>query len=547
MIWPFLAGLLMSTAGLWLHQVNAIVSRPYLDEVFHVKQAQAYCNHQWRVWDPKLTTPPGLYIATALLSGLFGRCDLDFLRLLNLTVHAVGTFLVTRRIYNVIHKPLQSDTRGHGASASKPWSEKLVAEHVALNIFLFPVLFFLSALYYTDVISTFFVLLAYDVFLELPQTSWQRDAAIVILGLISLSFRQTNIFWVCVFQGGLAVIRTLETNTSRPESGEHRPTFPTIMRRAWKHAQLYDLPAEDAYVEDYLKSTASVLIASLVRFKTVSRAIVPYVVLLSLFGGFVMWNGGVVLVYTLVPTWIRERIIIKSSSDLNSDLNTRSVTFLRPSSFPRNHIIIAALGLTLTIIHLNTIVHPFTLADNRHYVFYVFRWVLLRGPLRYLVAPIYLVCAWAVLSKLGGHDSDADTAEGVHDRSNQDSGRSKRSKGRGKSPAATKASKSNTSKNHNNNNKVTFVLVWLVSTSLSVMTAPLVEPRYFIIPWVVWRLHVPPAPTIASTPSGRLFSPSSLWFETLWLATINLVTVYIFLYKDFSWPQEPGLRQRFMW
>jgi hypothetical protein len=30
------------------------------DEPFHVPQAQAYCRNEWTVWDPKLTTPPGL-------------------------------------------------------------------------------------------------------------------------------------------------------------------------------------------------------------------------------------------------------------------------------------------------------------------------------------------------------------------------------------------------------------------------------------------------------------------------------------------------------
>ena len=32
------------------------------DEVFHIGQAQAYLNNQWHVWDPKITTPPGLFV-----------------------------------------------------------------------------------------------------------------------------------------------------------------------------------------------------------------------------------------------------------------------------------------------------------------------------------------------------------------------------------------------------------------------------------------------------------------------------------------------------
>lgn len=33
------------------------------DEPFHIPQAQAYCNGEWSTWDPKITTPPGLYVS----------------------------------------------------------------------------------------------------------------------------------------------------------------------------------------------------------------------------------------------------------------------------------------------------------------------------------------------------------------------------------------------------------------------------------------------------------------------------------------------------
>jgi alpha-1,2-glucosyltransferase len=67
------------TARLWLGQVTKHVPEPYLvstivgkafllfgtlisvqDEVFHIPQVQAYCRGDFHVWDPKLTTPPGL-------------------------------------------------------------------------------------------------------------------------------------------------------------------------------------------------------------------------------------------------------------------------------------------------------------------------------------------------------------------------------------------------------------------------------------------------------------------------------------------------------
>lgn len=34
---------------------------PYMDEPFHVGQTQTYCAGRFHVWDPKITTLPGLY------------------------------------------------------------------------------------------------------------------------------------------------------------------------------------------------------------------------------------------------------------------------------------------------------------------------------------------------------------------------------------------------------------------------------------------------------------------------------------------------------
>ena len=48
------------------------------DEPFHVTQSQAYCRGEWTTWDPKITTPPGLWVASinGTSSGLL-MLDLD--------------------------------------------------------------------------------------------------------------------------------------------------------------------------------------------------------------------------------------------------------------------------------------------------------------------------------------------------------------------------------------------------------------------------------------------------------------------------------------
>lgn len=32
------------------------------DEIFHIPQTQAYCRGEWTIWDPSITTPPGLCV-----------------------------------------------------------------------------------------------------------------------------------------------------------------------------------------------------------------------------------------------------------------------------------------------------------------------------------------------------------------------------------------------------------------------------------------------------------------------------------------------------
>ncbi|KAL2541920.1 DIE2/ALG10 family [Abeliophyllum distichum] len=52
--------------------VNRVVPEPYMDEIFHVPQAQQYCKGNFRSWDPMITTFPGLYfLSLAYIASLF--------------------------------------------------------------------------------------------------------------------------------------------------------------------------------------------------------------------------------------------------------------------------------------------------------------------------------------------------------------------------------------------------------------------------------------------------------------------------------------------
>ena len=105
--------------------------------------------------------------------------------------------------------------------------------HTTTNVYLFPPLFFFYGLYYTDILSALSVLYAYRCYLA------RQNIMVMFAGLLSLLFRQTNIFWVSVFLGGLEVCRTIPKGRPEIEFPSH-PTFYNVIERSWQHASAYD-------------------------------------------------------------------------------------------------------------------------------------------------------------------------------------------------------------------------------------------------------------------------------------------------------------------
>jgi alpha-1,2-glucosyltransferase len=109
----------------------------------------------------------------------------------------------------------QNDTR----STARLKCTSYYALHTGLNITLFPVLFFFSGLYYTDVASTLCVLVAYHNHLGRVQAGGKstiNDLWTIFLGILALLMRQTNVFWVVVYMGGLEVVYAVKTLLPEP-------------------------------------------------------------------------------------------------------------------------------------------------------------------------------------------------------------------------------------------------------------------------------------------------------------------------------------------
>ncbi|KAL9096532.1 MAG: hypothetical protein Q9163_006440 [Psora crenata] len=374
--------------------------------------------------------------------------------------------------------------------------------HTTINVLLFPPLFFFYGLYYTDVLSVLSVLLAYSFHLQ------GKDSSVAVSALASLLFRQTNVFWTGVYLTGLQLQHILPHG----KVGVEYPLNPTIwdvLKGSWTHACVFDPLINEAWFE-------------------------------VAFLGFVVWNGGVVLgdksnhiatVHFAQMLYIWPYIGFFSFPLIYPYLINAAIPqhllplFLQVAPvdkrLPRLIIAIPVTALMLVVVYTNTIVHPFTLADNRHYMFYVFKLLRKHPSIKYLAVPIYFACAWAALITIAAPTQ-------THTQVNAD----------GEHRAVKESRRSVGANSKDGGQRASWLIIWLATTTLTLSTAPLVEPRYCILPWLMWRMHVP------------AFGPGAsrrLWLETLWFLLINAATCYMFLYRGFQWAQEPGNVQRFMW
>ncbi|EPY50821.1 dolichyl-phosphate-glucose-glycolipid alpha- glucosyltransferase Alg10 [Schizosaccharomyces cryophilus OY26] len=434
-----IAVLWILTSLLSFFLVNRYVNIPYMDEIFHVSQTQRYCNQDWE-WDPAITTPPGLYLLSYFLKPVLG-CHLVALRSLNFVL---GVVCLPAVLFD-INKQL----------SGKAFSSPLVLSSL-------PPLWFTFLLYYTDIASTVIVLLAYDFAL--------RNAAILSSAFcfFSLFFRQTNILWV-----GYIMV-TLITND----------------------LSFYDPVLSEATFVDFFLTITSFIGSVLRNLGKIWKKLLPFVFVFAFSMGFLVWNGGIVL-----GDKSNHNAVIHLSQ--MNYFTTFFFFFSFPSCFsplfksaswkPKIHSVIFSrttlllLPLLLLIVKYNTIIHPFLLADNRHYVFYIFNRIRRYWWLKFLGAPIYAFCYIFFIKNISQYVSVLD-----------------------------------------------FTIITL-ATLLTLVPAPLVEFRYFILPFLFWRMKVP-------------WKSKNAWLaEFFFHMSLNTISVYIFIYRPFFWHSEPGSLQRFMW
>jgi len=214
---------------------------PYMDETFHIPQAQKFCKKQYNAWDPKITTFPGLYLYTSVLPMLKFPCTEFYLRFMVVLLGSLSPAV----FYNC--RKMVAPEESPAASAA-----------VATLMFLYPLSFFYYFLYYTDTASTvtlFAVYLwAWSSSLVSPVPVWTAAAAAVkteqdlprapsffsqlvlfVLSCAAVLVRQTNAVWV-LFVAGVVMASQLHQGQRLRPHAPHATTLGllgTFVKQLW--------------------------------------------------------------------------------------------------------------------------------------------------------------------------------------------------------------------------------------------------------------------------------------------------------------------------
>ncbi|KAL3585644.1 hypothetical protein D5086_012511 [Populus alba] len=288
--------------------VNRIVPEPYMDEIFHIPQAQQYCKGNFASWDPMITTPPGLYYLSlahvaSLFPGMFfvrgvslfsELCSTAILR----SVNGVLAILCSVIVYEII-------------TLLRPNIDERKATIFAVVLALYPLHWFFTFLYYTDVASLTTVLAMY---LACLKKKYHLSA---LLGAYAVFIRQTNIVWMlfvaCTGVMDITLTHQRESvkvdnlNTTGNKTGHSVPNNHIIvgsnMRRRKpnsavdnsKSSMTSALTYSTSHPSGFLDEIKAICLTSWNMKSKLLFSFSPFFIVLVAFVAFVRWNGSVVL------------------------------------------------------------------------------------------------------------------------------------------------------------------------------------------------------------------------------------------------------------
>lgn len=329
-----------------------------MDELFHVPQAQRICNaFPMRLasveYDSSITTPPGIYILPAMLNLVSSYfCSTQGLRLISAAFIALvipNATVILQRLKNRL--PVIESETGPGKDVPADFLTAQCAKGAVL-VSMHPVLFFYGNLFYTDPPAVLFLLLCFRLSLA------QKPFCSALCGMLSASCRQT----CSILHAHIAFDELLDMKRQEKAPAE-------LVRTALPH-----VAAGFVYVFLFRLNSYKVALGHQAHHPvSLHPAMLPY------YAGFLAVFIAPLLFAATSLTKRNRQGMIRFAADLNkAGVHATAV--------------LAALILLACVVATGDYAHPFTLSDNRHYVFYLYRRFLLRGHfVRIAALPLYVL------------------------------------------------------------------------------------------------------------------------------------------------------------
>uniref|UniRef100_A0A0K0F5P4 Dol-P-Glc:Glc(2)Man(9)GlcNAc(2)-PP-Dol alpha-1,2-glucosyltransferase n=1 Tax=Strongyloides venezuelensis TaxID=75913 RepID=A0A0K0F5P4_STRVS len=314
--------------------------------------------------------------------------------------------------------------------------ESVLESHLnVLCIMVLPVFFQSTTLYYTDQLSLISVFLAF---------SSNPYLATFFFGIAVLT-RQTNIV-LCLLYLGILFVKTIDT-------------------------------------KNYISSF----------FVFLKKSFLQAILILSCMSFVVFYNNGKIVLgdhSAHTPVLHFPQLFYFMAFCCVSTLPYFTLSIAQNLRFLYKNIVLSIILLFIfnILIYQFTYAHPYLLADNRHFTFYIWRKLLnIHTYSKYIISPLYLLSFYYLINTL--------------------------------------------------KKRIYPIIIFggFISLALSIVPAGLLEFRYFIVHFALWRLSI------------RYDSKTPLICEIILSLLINYFVMYLFLYKPFVWPSEPNNLQRFMW
>jgi alpha-1,2-glucosyltransferase len=304
----------------------------------------------------------------------------------------------------------------------------------ALSLSLLPVLFDTSILYYTDLLSTTAITWGFAV--TNPHIS-------VLFFALSVMTRQTNIVWA-----GLYVLCKLLKKFDKKEP------FKGVWNVCWNH-RAFVILLQCFLIFVFLNK------GIVLGDKTAHSPVIHFPQLLYM-SAFLLFSAAPIFIFNIRQIYT----------------NLVRYWYIAP----------IVVGISVMAIKCCTMAHPYLLADNRHFTFYLWRRWFMRYEWAALASiPIYIIAfLFAIPPAVNCHG-------------------------------------------------FLISIFGILSTAAVLVPAQLLEFRYFIVPFLLWRISV------VETRKRVLL------LEILFHLSVSAIALFLFYEKTFRWAHDPADLQRFMW